>query len=205
MMRIRIVKYAKNEEDQKDDEDNTPHGTKVLKEIVMPWANTDKIVCADSYFASVPAAEYLWKHGILFIGVIKTATRQFPMAYLSNIEFQNRGDMSVLLTRPVNKTKPVLGAFVSMDRNRWYFIFTGGSMEKGWPYTCMRWRQEDPAPNAEPNMVELTTPQPIISEIYCRACVQIDRHNSFRQESLDTKKSLVLKIGRSGSTYLFLR
>ena len=56
-MRLRIVKSAKNEEEQKDDEDNLPHGTKVLKELVMPWANTDRIVCADSYFASVPAAE----------------------------------------------------------------------------------------------------------------------------------------------------
>ena len=36
MMRIRIVKSAKNEEDQKDDRDNLPHGTKVLKELVMP-------------------------------------------------------------------------------------------------------------------------------------------------------------------------
>ena len=69
------------------------------------------IVCADSYFASVPTAEELWKHGIHFIGVIKTETRQFPMAYLSTIEFQNRGDMSGLLTRPVDRTKPVLGDF----------------------------------------------------------------------------------------------
>ena len=37
MMRLRIVKYAKNEEDQKDDRENLPYGTKVLKELVMPW------------------------------------------------------------------------------------------------------------------------------------------------------------------------
>ena len=99
----------------------------------MPWANTDRIVCADSYFASVPAAEELWKHGIRFIGVIKTETRKFPMAYLSNIDFQNRGDVSGFLNRPLDRTKPVLGAFVWMDRNRQYFIFTGGLMEKGRP------------------------------------------------------------------------
>ena len=61
MMQLRIVKSLKNEEDQQDDRDNLPHGTKVLKELVMPWANTDRIVCADSYFTSVPAAEELWK------------------------------------------------------------------------------------------------------------------------------------------------
>ena len=94
MMRLRIVKSAKNEEEQQDDRDNLPHGTKFLKELVMPWANMDRIVCADSYFASVPAAEELWKHGLCFMGIIKTSTRQFPMAYLSNIELQNQGDMS---------------------------------------------------------------------------------------------------------------
>ena len=88
------------------------------------------------------------------------------MAYLSNLEFQNRGDMSGLLTRPVDRTKPVLGNFVWMDYNRRYLIFTGGLMEKGWPYTRTQWRQDDPAPNAEPNMVELTTPQPITAKLY---------------------------------------
>ena len=43
MMQIRIANYAKNEEEQQDDRENIPHGTKVLKEFVMPWANTDRI------------------------------------------------------------------------------------------------------------------------------------------------------------------
>ena len=59
----------------------------MMKELVMPWDNTDRIVCADSYFESVPAAEELWKHGIRLIDVTKTSKRQFLMAYLSNIEF----------------------------------------------------------------------------------------------------------------------
>ena len=56
------------------------------------------------------------------------------MAYLSNIELHNRGDMSGLLTRPVDRKNPVLGAFVWMDRNRRYLIFTGVLVEKGRPY-----------------------------------------------------------------------
>ena len=86
----------------------------------MPWANTDRIVCEDSYFTSVPYDKELCKHGLRFIGVINIAMRKFPMAYLSNIEFQNRGDMSRLLTRTVYKTKLVLGAFVWMDWNMRY-------------------------------------------------------------------------------------
>ena len=135
-MRFRIVKSVKNEEDQKYDRDNLPRITKLMKELVMPWADTDRVVCADSYFTSVPDDEELWKHGLRFIGVIKIATRKFPMTYLSNIELYNRGYMSGLLTRPVDRTKPVLGDFVWIYRNRRYFIFTGGLMDKGRPYTC---------------------------------------------------------------------
>ena len=36
MTRLRIVKSEKNEEEQKDDRENLPHGTKVPKELVMP-------------------------------------------------------------------------------------------------------------------------------------------------------------------------
>ena len=97
----------------------------------------------------------------------------------------------------------MLGDFVWLDRNRRYIIFTGGSVEKGRPYTRTLWRQEDPDPNADPNMVQLTIPQPITEELYYSACGQIDRHNRCRQERLETKKSWVLKIGQSGSTYLF--
>ena len=57
LMQLKIVKSAGNEEEREDDEVNLPHGTKFLKGLVMPWDNTDRIVCADSYFASVPAAE----------------------------------------------------------------------------------------------------------------------------------------------------
>jgi hypothetical protein len=37
------------------------HGTKVLKELVMPWASTGRIVASDSHFASVESAEELYK------------------------------------------------------------------------------------------------------------------------------------------------
>ena len=57
MMHLRIVNSVRNEEEQEDDEYNIPHGKKVLKELVVTWDNTDMIVCAGSYFSSVPGAE----------------------------------------------------------------------------------------------------------------------------------------------------
>ena len=82
----------------------------------------DRILNADSQFSSVTAAEELWKHGLLFIGVINTVMWTFPMVYLSNIELQNQGDMSLLLTRPVDRTKPLLVAFFWRNQKRWYFL-----------------------------------------------------------------------------------
>ena len=99
----------------------------------------------------------------------------------------------------------MLGDFFGMDRNRQYFIFTGGYMEKVRPYTHILWRQDDPELDTEPNMVELTITQPITTEVYYTICDQIDRQNRCRQESLDIEKSSVLKIGQISSTYLFLR
>ena len=69
----------------------------------------DRIICAESYMASVTYSEELRNHGLRFIGVIKTETRQFLMAYLSNIGLHNQRNFSGFLTRPVDRTKLVLG------------------------------------------------------------------------------------------------
>ena len=58
---------------------------KVLKFLVMPWVRAGRIVCADSYFASVPAAAELKRLGLYFIGVVKTASRMFPQDYLARL------------------------------------------------------------------------------------------------------------------------
>ena len=55
------------------------HGIRVMKELIEPWNFSDRLVCADSYYASVAAAEELMKFRFRFIGVVKTATKRFPM------------------------------------------------------------------------------------------------------------------------------
>jgi hypothetical protein len=81
MLRLKVVKGA--EEDRTShgtstDAGTSLHGAQVLYSLVSPWRNdSHRIVCADSYFASVPAALLLWRNGLRFIGVIKTATKMF--------------------------------------------------------------------------------------------------------------------------------
>ena len=75
------------------------HGAKVMLELISPFINTQRIVCADSYFASVTVAELLRMNGLKFIGVIKTATQKFSMAHLAAHELENRGDRYGLVRR----------------------------------------------------------------------------------------------------------
>ena len=88
MIRLKLVKTSTEEEANSTYEhgDGVLYGTKVILELVRPWANTNRLVCGDSYFASVGAALSLMNIGLRFIGVVKTATKKFPMKYLSEIE-----------------------------------------------------------------------------------------------------------------------
>ena len=67
--------------------DDIIHGCKVLEELIETWYHTHRVVCADSYFASVSTAKEVMRLGMRFIGVVKTASKQFSMAYLQALEF----------------------------------------------------------------------------------------------------------------------
>ena len=141
MIRLRLVK-TKTEEESGDKEDvhGILHGTKILKYLVSPWRYSDRMVCADSYFASVPAAEELKKMRLRFIGVVKTAVKRFPMAYLANEEMEMRGERRALISK-TTEDGPTLMAFSFLDRDRRYFIASGSSMQEGTPFIRRRWRQ----------------------------------------------------------------
>ena len=76
MMRLQIVKHFESEDLHTiEDCDNMPHGTSVLKHLVLPWTQSGRCVCFDSYFASVTTVEILMGLGFWFIGVVKTTTK----------------------------------------------------------------------------------------------------------------------------------
>jgi len=171
------------------------HGAKVMRELVLPWMHSDRIVCGDSYFASVPAATMMMRYGMRFIGVVKSATRQYPMSFLSQVELNNRGDRKGMVTMGGEmNNNPKLLAFVWMDRQRRYFIATCSSLSEGSPYKRQRWRQLEDATgddHADPQLVDLVVPQPKAAEIYYETCAMIDRHNRHRQDTLGIENKLV--------------
>jgi len=158
----------------------------------MPWAHLGRIVCADSYFASVGCAAELHRLGLRFIGVVKTATRKFPMKWLSEVELAVRGDRKGLVTR-AEDGKVVAMAYVWMDRERRYFITNTASLSEGKPYVRYRWRQVSQVTNADPERVELVVAQPEACEIYYATCGLIDQHNRHRQDTLQLERKIETK------------
>jgi hypothetical protein len=190
MMRLKLVKTMEEQlTHAQPGDDGLLHGTAVLKYLVLPWARTDRIVCADSYFASVGTLKELKRIGLRFIGVVKTATRQFPQAYLSTLEMRQQGERRGLVARDENGTPSML-AFCWMDRDRRYFISSASSLQPGRAYTRHRWRQVSDELNAAPERVELEIPQPQAAELYYDACGMIDRHNRCRQDDLMLERKL---------------
>ena len=142
------------------------HGCNVLYELVKPWAHTGAVVVADSYFASVQAALRLASIGLRFIGVIKTATREYPMHYLGHYVLEGgRGDQKALLSHDTASGTDLM-VFVWVDRDRRYFISTASSIANGLPCIQARWRQVDRTPNAPPEQVQVNVPQPEACAIY---------------------------------------
>ena len=93
MMCLKLVKTMEEQHTHiQPCDDGSMHGTAVPKCLVLPWARTDRIVCADLYFASVGTLKELKRIRLRFIGVVKTATWQFPQSYLSNLEMRVRDE-----------------------------------------------------------------------------------------------------------------
>lgn len=163
------------------------HGTAVLMRLLRPWAGTDRIVCADSYFASVATALALNEVGLRFTGVIKNAHRRFPLASLASRELGSRGDQHSMVHLDATG-RPDMLALVWVDRERRYFVSTAGSSQPGIPLERVRWREMEDGAGAQ--RVALTVRQPEVAELYYGCCSQIDRHNRCRQDDLRLERKL---------------
>jgi hypothetical protein len=148
------------------------HGTVVLDRLVRPWyGKGDRIVCADSYLASVEAALHLRARGVRFIRVVKTATSSYPMKLLQSKLLPSRGDWKSYVHRRDGKIAAM--AVVWDDRGRRYFISTASSVLEGAMCSRTRWRQLEGG--AQRVTVEIK--QPHVAELYYSSCSVIDRHN----------------------------
>jgi Transposase IS4 len=192
MMSLCLVKHA-----EVDDDKSVKKGVKIMLSLLNHWSPRGRVVCTDSYFASVQAAVELYKVGWQFIGVVKTAYKQYPKIYLEKIELPDHGTCAGLRTRHCNEEDEVdldLMAFVFCDRDRHYFISTCSSLSAAVPITRIRTQQvEDVESNADPERLLLTINQPKAASLYYSTCGKIDQHNRSRQDTLNLEKKLETK------------
>ena len=130
--------------------------------------------------------------GLHFIGVVKTATKKFPMSYLSNLELVQYRDYKGLVARGTDG-QPTMLLFIWMDCDHRYFVTSVSLLDSGIPYSWNRWRQVSLELDALPENVELTIPQHKVTEVYYRTCGVIDQHNRHCQDNMKTEKKLQMK------------
>ena len=165
-----------------------------MADLVRAWGNTDRLVVADSYYASVESALKLKSMGLRFIGVVKTAIKGYPMQYLKDVPLlESKGSRLGVLTND-EPSNTQLCAFVWLDRERRYFISTSSSLAEGAPCRRIRYRQEDDVEsNAEPIRKEITIKQPKAVEEYYLGNDKIDQHNRIRQSGLMFERKILTR------------
>jgi hypothetical protein len=187
MLRVRVVSTAEDEHLRAQEEgwSDIMHGGAVLLKLVENFAGSKRIVCADSYFSSVDTAEQLDMMGLKFIGVVKNATRKFPMGWLSTQPLAKRGDCLSLVHKGAGGDIKMMAA-VWMDRERRYFVSTAGTTLNGALIYRSRWRQLENGVER----VDLELSQPQFVEQYYSACSAVDRHNRCRQADLKLEQKV---------------
>jgi hypothetical protein len=162
-------------------------GTATLLRLTEPWWGTGRIVCADSAFASVKAAVALRKRGLHFLGLVKTATREFPKRFLDSYPLSERG-AHVTVTSTVDGI-PLVGCAWN-DMKRKLVVGTCGTTLPGNAHQKKRLRVSD---TGETEVYYKQVKQPRIVELYFSGAPAVDIHNHYRQGGLALEKNLQTK------------
>lgn len=72
-------------------------GTSVTMRLTSDYHNTNRTIIVDSAFASLKTLINLKKHGLFTCGMVKTASKGYPKAFLTQkLENLERGDSYIL-------------------------------------------------------------------------------------------------------------
>jgi hypothetical protein len=115
-----------------------PHHVAVTLRLVEPWFRTGRIIKADSAFSSFLTAIALLKFGLFFIGIVKTATKCFPIKFLKAYESTNpaRGDIKLLTTNAIiDGALKIVMAVGWMTKMMKFFVATVGTTMEGKPHS----------------------------------------------------------------------
>lgn len=149
-------------------------GTATVVRLTEPWHGTGRIVLGDSWFGSVNTAVQLKKRGLYFIGMVKTATRNYPLKEGTKRCPETRGSFTAAVA--TYEEVPLVSIFWR-DRKVHTFVGTCGTTLPGEPSKKKRL-------DGEGNTYFKEISRPKLVEEYHRGAPAIDIHNHIRQDGL---------------------
>ena len=172
---------------------NLGGGCGSIMRMVWPWRGSGRIVVGDSAFASVTTAFWLyWTCGIYFIGLVKTATKYFPVAYLKRADlYPSIGDSTTIVARlnlfSLNSSQrvPVFG-FGWRSKHLKTFVSTCGTSSVE-PEGHWRWRRQIEGVQTKRVPSSLSAPHAV--KLYYACASAVDTNNLYRQFLLNLEDS----------------
>ena len=145
MLQLKLVKAEEDDDlHTKEVEVNFKklnHGTLVVKELLKPCKHSrgpPRIICGDSYFASMQTVEEMALDKFWFIGVVKTAVKEYPINYLSCLHVTERGGHNCVISQDQEGKEDMLAA-LWVDRERRFLIGNAKGVKSAEPICREHW------------------------------------------------------------------
>lgn len=161
--------------------------TAVTLRLAQPWFSTGRAIVGDSYFSSVKTAKALAKHGLYFCGVVKTATKMFPLGQLEELSTTLRRGHHIAL-KSVYGDNSELYALSWKDKKIYNIISTFGTLEDTQPiYRNYKKVVETNGIKSNTVIVRSMTRPKIIADLYDNLNI-VDIHDHYRQGVLEPER-----------------
>lgn len=173
MLRLEINE-GKDEMSKKMWQKDFGAGTATTLRLLEPWFGSGRIVLGDSWFASVKTAVQLYERGLFFMGIVKTATKKFPLKEIRDRCPEGRGECVYATTKVENVQLLAMGW---RDKKVISMVSTCGTTREGTPAKKKRWDEHG-------NTFYKSVKRPQLYESYFDGSASIDVHNHLRQDGL---------------------
>ena len=172
-------------------------GTAVTLRLTEPYWTSGRTVIADSAFGSVKCAKQLSDRGMFFMGMVKTAQKQYPAAYLkawsngslpdSTGALPDRGSHILFSSQMPGENRPVY-AMCWADRRAKCIVATRGSTSDGPPSVRPRSKRVKKDGLFETVSYSKSVRRPRMIEQFFRHFGAVDVHDHLRQGSVGMER-----------------
>lgn len=201
IMRLDIME-GKQRQAMKEYSDLLLEGTAITLRVMKPWFSTGRIVHADSAFSSVYGLLQCRTHGLHFMGLVKTATKEFPINYLKkqadnyghNAPKPRGGHIALVSDEAPDGTKhDPIWALGWYDVKAKFLVSSCGTTLPGNPSIRPRTRVAVENGDFVTVSYDKHVQRPKMVEDFFRAFSNIDVHDHYRQGSLEMERQWVTR------------